>query len=498
VSRWRIAVVLVLICFPVLFLAGVGSYFLWTSGLSLVLWWPLMAAVAVGYLLAGYWLRRRTLLHPVDFIPPEVSTERDWQAWQVVEKHARADGISNDQLTSADYYLHTAQGLARELAAHYQPNEDDPLGGRTLPELLAVIELAARDLGEMVDRYLPGGHLLTLRDFKRARQAVDWYKSATQAYWVVSALLTPFQTAARYLASQVGVSRPLQAVQENLLAWFHRAFVQQVGFYLIELYSGRLRVGAQRWRELVRGEREEPRTVSLVLLGQVKAGKSSLVNALLGERKAQTDVLPSTDALLRYHLAPPGIPAHLLLTDSPGYGHEGPKADALEKTCLAAQQADGLLLVLHARNPARQADVSLLQGLRKWFADRPDLKEPPVIAVLTHIDLLSPAMEWQPPYDWQKGERPKERNIRAAVEATREQLGGLVDAVVPVCTAEGKVTRIDEGLLPALAASMDESRVVAVLRCLRNEPDTGKLKRVFGQLLEAGKGLFHALRSSSR
>src|SRR2546430_3838016 len=86
-----------------------------------------------------------------------------------------------------------------------------------------------------------------------------------------------------------------------------------------------------------------------------------------------------------------------------------------------------------------------------------------ILGVLTHIDLLSPAMEWQPPYDWQKGERPKEKNIRAAVEAAKEQLGGLVDVVVPVCTTEGKVFGIDEGLLPALAAELDEARVVAVL-----------------------------------
>src|SRR6185369_9928165 len=119
---------------------------------------------------------------------------------------------------------------------------------------------------------------------------------------------------------------------------------------------------------------------------------------------------------------------------------------------------------------------------------------PPIIAVLTHIDLLSPAMEWQPPYDWQKGERPKERSIRAAIEAAKEQLSGLVDVIVPVCTVEGKVYGIEDGVLPALAAELDEARVVAVLRCLRNEPDTGKVRRVFGQLVEAGKGLLTALR----
>src|SRR5258708_27321073 len=95
-------------------------------------------------------------------------------------------------------------------------------------------------------------------------------------------------------------------------------------------------------------------------------------------------------------------------------------------------------------------------------------------------------MEWRPPYDWQKGERPKERNIREAVAAAAEQLGDLVDGVVPACTAEGKLFGIDEAILPALAMRLDEARVVSVLRCLRAEPDAGKIGRVFELLLEAG------------
>jgi predicted GTPase len=135
----------------------------------------------------------------------------------------------------------------------------------------------------------------------------------------------------------------------------------------------------------------------------------------------------------------------------------------------------------------------MLQALHKWFAERPDLRMPPVLGVLRHIDLLSPAMEWQPPYDWQNGERPKERNIREAVAAAKEQLGELVEGVVPVCTSVGKVYGIEEGLLPALAARLDEARVVAVLRCLRNEADEGKARRVVRQMFEAGKGLLRAV-----
>jgi hypothetical protein len=149
--------------------------------------------------------------------------------------------------------------------------------------------------------------------------------------------------------------------------------------------------------------------------------------------------------------------------------------------------------VLHAVNPARKADLEMLQALRKWFNDNPDLKMPRVLAVLTHIDLLSPAMEWQPPYNWQEPQRPKERSIAEAVATVREQLGDYLAGVVPVCTAPGKVNGVEEGLLPALAGLLDEAHAVALLRCLRAEVDTGKIRRIFSQLLAAGKGTVQAL-----
>ena len=117
----------------------------------------------------------------------------------------------------------------------------------------------------------------------------------------------------------------------------------------------------------------------------------------------------------------------------------------------------------------------------------PDLKRPPILVVATHIDLLSPAMEWAPPYDWRRGKRPKEESIRQAVAAITEQLGEMSPVVVPVCAAAGKVYGVDEFLLPEVAQKLDEAHGVAFLRCLRAEKDAGKIRKVFNQMLAAGK-----------
>lgn len=501
-SRWRIGLVLGLTLAPFLFLAGAGSYYLWSQRWGFFAWWPLALCMSIGYTLGWYWQRKRLLLHPPDFTAPRHWTERDAEAWRLVEMRAKnATSLPAEKLSSLSHYLSTAEEMAGELAAFYHPGATDPVSNLTVPEILAVVELASHDLTELVDRYVPGGHLLTIRDWRRARKALDWYQPASNIYWAITALFAPLETGTRFAASKLGLSQPWQKLQENLLLWFYTAFVHRLGTYLIELNSGRLRVGARRYRELLHsaapattsdvGAVAEPeadssapvRQVTIVVLGQVKAGKSSLINALLGEQRALTDVLPATAGVQRYDLQPKDIPSHLLLFDTVGYGHEGPKADDVAETCANAHQADLLLLVLHARNPARQADVQLLQQLRAWFDAHPELKPPPLLAVVTHIDLLSPSLEWSPPYDWRQGVRTKEQNIREALAAVWSQIGDYAVGVVPVCTAVGKVYGIEEDLLPAIAEQLDEAHGVALLRCLRAEIDEVKIRKVFHQLL---------------
>jgi predicted GTPase len=516
-SRWRILVVVGLIGLPFLAWAGLGSYYLWKIGWGFYAWWPMAMCMAAGYFLGWYWQHKRQLLAPPDFELPTHWTDRDKEAWKLVEaRAANAASIPPEKLSEIPFYVQTAQEMAQELARFYHPGAEDPVGNLTVPEVLAVIELASHDLSVLVDQHLPGGHLLTIKDWKRAQRLTEWYQTANNVYWAISALFNPLQTGMRYAASQVGMSHPLKMLQQNLFSWFFTAYVHRLGTYLIDLDSGRLRVGATRYRQLVEEAArveskdvhvleksaagpfpatgsaaadpvDQVRQVTVTLMGQVKAGKSSLINALLGEQRARTGSTPLTENVERYELVTPGIPTKLILLDTVGYAHTGPKADQVAATAAMAQQSDLVFLVLHARNPARQADLDMLDQLRAWFAARPDLRSPLVIAVLTHIDLLSPAMEWSPPYNWQSPIRPKEVNIHDALAVARQQLGERVVNAVPVCTSLGKVFGIDEALLPAVAAMLDEVRGVALLRCLRAEADRDRVRKVFYQLLATGK-----------
>jgi hypothetical protein len=224
----------------------------------------------------------------------------------------------------------------------------------------------------------------------------------------------------------------------------------------------------------------------IAVLGPVKAGKSSLVNTLLGRQAATVDTLPVPHVGVRYNLTiPGGGPVSVL--DTAGYGQEGANEAEFEAAAAASRDADLILFVTPATNPGRRADVDLLDRLKAWFADRPQLKLPPVVAVVNQIDLLSPKAEWAPPYNWATGTRPKEATIRDCVAAVREQLAPRAVDVVPVCARAGESFGIAEGLVPAVAAQLDDARGAAVLRAFHAEAAADQWKKVGQQVLEGGK-----------
>jgi uncharacterized protein len=188
------------------------------------------------------------------------------------------------------------------------------------------------------------------------------------------------------------------------------------------------------------------------------------------------------------------VPTRLTLLDTAGYGRAGAEKDHLEETADAVRSADLVLWVTHARNPARKADADFFARLRQWFRDRPHLRFPPVVVVLTHVDLLTPAMEWAPPYDWAGGTRPKERSMADAIAAAQESFPD-VNGLVPVCGAAGKEWGVQEELLPEVVALLGEAKAVALLRCLHAEADEGKVKKVFSQLWAAGRKAVDLLRT---
>jgi hypothetical protein len=314
----------------------------------------------------------------------------------------------------------------------------------------------------------------------------------------------------RYAVWKVAVEPVTREMHQNVLASFYVMFLRHVGIYIIELNSGRLRGGTEAYQQMMAqlagraGKETSPaqpdgtdteNALTIALVGQVKAGKSSLINLLLGEYQAATDVLPKTQDVCRYRLDLPQTGDRIVLLDTPGYGSDGPTEQQISDTGRAVRDANMILLVMDASSPARAADEKLVRLLAARFAGQPELKPPPMLGVLTHVDRLAPVLEWSPPYDWTDPAATKEINIRDAARYNAEQLGPMLRGVVPVCSdeARGRQYGVQQWLVPAIATLLDEARASALIRTLYGGLDQNRLNSLLVQLRNAGSVLLQAV-----
>ena len=488
-TRLKLIVLTLLFLLPFLVLLGIGGYHLWETK-QLWVWWPLLACMAVSYVLALRWTRRDHLLPHVESSIPQYWTARDKIAWAKIDAKAKSyEKVTLDQISNAKHFMDLSLELAVEVGKVYNPDSEDPFDTLTLPEVLACVELASNDLNKMVQKYIPGVHLLRIRDARRAKQAYGWYKTGSDVYWAGAAIFDPISTGLRYLASRKMLGGLMDRIQNNIILWFHTAYINELGRYLIELNSGRLKVGVNRYREILAMHQEPPfeeatatpatqtpgssqetaepvptapKAITIAVLGTVKAGKSSLVNALLKKQSATVDRLPVPSGI-RYDLALPEG-QRVTLFDTSGYGETGPGDAEFAKAAEASRDADLILLVTPAMVPGRKSDVDILDRLKAWFNLNPRLRMPPVVVVVNQVDLVSPKAEWKPPYNWKDGKRPKETNIRECLEVVKEQIGDRADSVIPTCAREGETFGIEDGIVPVIVAHLDHARGAAILK----------------------------------
>jgi uncharacterized protein len=203
--------------------------------------------------------------------------------------------------------------------------------------------------------------------------------------------------------------------------------------------------------------------VNIILVGRTGAGKSSLINTLFQSEQAEVDVLPSTDQIKNYHWQTSNKET-LNLLDTPGYEQVN-RPELREQVLEYAATADLLLLVTPALDPALQMDLDFLQTLKQ---DVPDLS---AIAIVTQVDRLRPIREWNPPYNWQEGTKPKEISIREATIYRAEQLGDICELVLPLVTEDLANNRPGwgvEALSLELVQAIAPAKQLRLARFLRN------------------------------
>jgi uncharacterized protein len=378
------------------------------------------------------------------------------------------------------------QSLIEAIARIYAPQAKHPLLNIYLPQAYGLIRGTVDDMDRWMQQLSPllgqvtvgqayEGYQTYQRLEPTARQVL---KVWNWARWVFNPVAALARTATQGMNQQA---------TEELLVNFgqivREATLKALGEQAIALYSGDVPQGisfpeaiptaaptpyTESLQEILEtaAQRHSPaeNPLNIFLIGRTGAGKSSLINSLFRQDLAKVDSLPSTDALNCYALKD-FTDDQLNLWDTPGYEQIGVDAQSRTQVLTEASAADVVILVTPATDPTLQTDLDFLEAL----ASRTE--KVPIVAVVTQVDRLRPLREWEPPYDWQTGDRLKERNIREAVEYRQSLLTPHCGTVLPIVTGDSVQLRIGWGiseLSTAILAQIDPVKQQKLSRFLQD------------------------------
>ncbi|MGG6239460.1 GTPase family protein [Nodosilinea sp. AN01ver1] len=365
------------------------------------------------------------------------------------------------------------------VAQAYHPGVKYPLLNIYLPDAYGLLRGTVDDVDRWIETLTPVLGQVTVgqavQGYEVYRQVEPSARKLWQAWNWAQWLINPAAAAARTLSEPTN-NLANQQLLGNLNALLREATLRNLYRQSVALYGGELptmpgpakplpTAQTQTLREIL--DQAEPveavaiKPVNILLVGRTGAGKSSVINTLFDADLAEVDVLPSTDEISTYRWQGDGGET-LTLWDSPGYEQVN-RADYRDQLLDCAHEADLLLLVTPALDPALQMDADLLRDMRQ------EVPELPAITALTQVDRLRPLREWQPPYDWQWGDRPKEVSIREATRYRQEQLGELCDRILPLVTRDGERSAWNaDAIANALIELIDPVKELRLARFLRD------------------------------
>lgn len=489
-KRWQWAVLALPLVTVITFIMVVAGIQLRTWGLTWV--WAIILLMFVGWRwLLVHWTKPREIDRIVTAVKAELTSVTaggvDNQALetslQPILTAAREDPPVWDDWVA---FWKRCQSIVATVAHYYHPNVKYPLLNIYVTQAYGLIRGTVDDMDRAMSQLAPVLNQVTVG---QAYEAYEIYRKLEpsmgklwRAWNWAQWLINPAAAAAK-VASQKTSNQANQQLLVNLSQLLRETALRNLAQQTVALYGGDTlpaifateapETGAKTatLRSILETatptETVEKKPVSLMLVGRTGAGKSSLINTLFKTDLAEVDVLPSTDKIRQYswQLDTGEI---LNLIDSPGY-EQIAKEDFRDLVLDQAAEADLLVLATPALDPALQSDKTFLHDLKMTE------QQPPTVVALTQVDRLRPVREWQPPYDWQTGQRSKEKSIRDAVAYRVETLGQPAETVVPLVTYDSsRAAWNDDTLALKLVETLGHAKQYRLARFLTNQTALAK------------------------
>ncbi|WP_273689664.1 GTPase [Ketogulonicigenium vulgare] len=266
----------------------------------------------------------------------------------------------------------------------------------TLPEALLLTERVSSRFRADLRRHVPFSDSLSLRSViwlwqNRDRAQALWHVG--QNAWRVFRLLRNPPLAVIQEIDRAAAGGHQNMLTGEAVALLQTVLLQEVAKAAVDLYSGHLRFSDAELLALRHADaaRDEGRAAApdaplrVVFAGQISAGKSTLINALLGDQRAETDMPPTTPGATAYS----GTVAGMRATFLDLAGLDGSQK-AREETRAQLMGADMVVWVLKANRPARAPDVAALRDWLEALAQDPARRMPPLVMVAAWVDALLP------------------------------------------------------------------------------------------------------------
>jgi hypothetical protein len=367
---WPEVLLSMAVALPWLSLSALGLFWLWQGGHV----WVWATAAAVLGLLAwplSVSVKRRANQEARLALGDLAAPSRGWNA---VERDAWAEVLAIADATAPFYFIEmeplltSARDIVEVVARRFHPDSRTAWARFSLPEFLLLTERLSRDVRREALRHIPAVKAMRLSHLLWVHRQNERYGGVAQTGWrmgfglwrIIRAALNPIQAASQE-TSGLFMENTTRVLSFRLRTYATRLLVLEIGRASIDLYSGRLALSdedlrAARERDMA-ATAEADIPIRIVLIGQVNAGKSSLLNALADEIRGAVGPLPATSSVTEHQLNLDGHPC-VLLVDMPGFDE---RAVAVSELLSEAERADLIMWVASATQPARGLDRQTTQ-----------------------------------------------------------------------------------------------------------------------------------------